>query len=120
MNKKEFFPTGKKIDSWFYDKKIPALEEQGKMSNFVNVYRWTQFFDLKGREDMPVSVASNINIHDCDVECKNYFDFTPDKKLYELKNFTFKNLSVKTLRNTFSEEYIETVSVENVNIEITE
>ncbi len=99
---------------------IEICEVEGKMSNFVNVYRWTQFFDLKGREDMPVSVADNINIHDCKVECKNYFDFTPDKNLYELKNFTFKNLSVKALKNTFSEDYIENVKVEKVEVEIVE
>ena len=30
MQEKEFFPDGTVIDKWFYDTKIPALEELGK------------------------------------------------------------------------------------------
>ena len=41
----------------------------GEVGNFIYVHPWTQFFDLKGREDIPKSYGSHILMRNCDVTC---------------------------------------------------
>ena len=42
----------------------------GNVESVLFVKPWTQFFDLKGREDIPMSYASRITFRDCNLEYK--------------------------------------------------
>ena len=93
---------------------------EGKIKSFININPWTQFFDLKGRKDIPLSYADNITIRDCKCECDTYFDAEADKKQYILSDFTLENLTIRAKRDGYSRDLIENVSVRNVDVEITE
>lgn len=66
----------------------------GKIDNFIYVYPWTQFFDLKGRKDMPKSSAHNITMRNCNVECNEYYNVEFNDDQYMLKDFYFENNKV--------------------------
>lgn len=71
--------------------------------NFLNVSPWTQFFDLKGRTDKPISVAEHIEIENCRCECGQFFNVIRDDTQYRLRKFALKNIRVKAMdkRNFF-------------------
>lgn len=57
---------------------------RGEVGSVIQVRPWTQFFDLKGREDIPKSYASNIVIRDCDLDCDKVLDIQEDPGQYEI------------------------------------
>ena len=89
---------------------------EGKITNFININPWTQFFDLKGREDIPLSVADHIVMKNCKVECETFFNVTPNDEQYRLSDFTFENLEIKVENGSFEHSCIENARVENVKI----
>lgn len=89
---------------------------EGKIDNFININPWTQFFDTKGRKDIPVSRANNIIMRDCTCECETYFNVKAKKEQYHLSDFTFENLNITAKNNQFSADSIENVVVRNVEI----
>ncbi len=93
---------------------VEAVE--GKITNFLNINPWTQFFDLKGREDIPLSYADHIAIKNCKCECLNYFNVKNDDSQYRLSDFTLENLEIKARNDGFRPEAIKNVSVSNVQI----
>ena len=93
---------------------ISVEDVEGKITNFININPWTQFFDLKGREDIPLSHADHIVMKNCKCECINYFNVKRDESQYQLSDFTFENLEIKAKNNDFNAEAIENISVKNV------
>lgn len=89
----------------------------GKARNFISINPWTQFFDLKGRKDMPVSRANNITMKNCQCECDTFFNVSKNEKQYRLSNFTFEDLYIRAKRNNFNEDTIEDVRLKNVRVE---
>lgn len=87
---------------------------EGKINNFININPWTQFFDLKGRKDMPVSLAEHICMKDCTCECETFFHVKQDEKQYHLADFRLENLEIKANNVEFASDIIENVSVANV------
>ncbi len=63
----------------------------GKVKYGFFVKPWTQFFDLKGREDIPMSYASDIRIKNCSLDCKvaRYIDKDPEQ--FGLEGIVFKD-----------------------------
>jgi hypothetical protein len=90
----------------------------GKVKNFINVNPWTQFFDLKDRESIPLSYAEEICMQDCEITCKTYFNVKKDESQYRLKSFTFKNLKIKAETNGFDFEAVDGMTQENVAVEL--
>lgn len=89
----------------------------GSIENFININPWTQFFDLKGRPDVPMSIADHIVMRNCTCNCRTYFNVSSKEDQYHLSNFTFENLHINAEKDGFSEETIEQVTVRNVQIE---
>ena len=94
---------------------ITIEQVRGKITNFININPWTQFFDLKGRTDMPVSLAENIEFQNCNCECETFFHVKQDEKQYHLAQFAFCNLDIRAQKEQFKTEIIENVRIENVN-----
>lgn len=67
---------------------------KGKCRNFLNVHRWTQFFKMEVRSDMPVSVCRHITMRGIEMECRNFYN-VPAKGQFELSDFSFENIRVK-------------------------
>jgi hypothetical protein len=58
----------------------------------IYVKPWTQFFDLKGREDIPYSRSSNVTLRNIKLDCSVAFDVMSNIKQYHLKDFVFDNI----------------------------
>lgn len=95
---------------------ITVEDIEGEFTHFLDINPWMQFFDLKGREDIPLSYAENITMRNCRCKCDVFFAVKPDESQYKLKNFVFENLDVEADVNGFDENAFENVRVENVNI----
>lgn len=93
---------------------ITIEDIEGRIENLININPWTQFFDLKGRKDVPLSYADNITVRNCKCECETYFNVTPDKKQYILSDFTLENLDIKAKTDGFSSDTVDNVTVKNV------
>mgnify|MGYP000874515138 CR=1 FL=1 len=96
---------------------ITIEDIEGKVSNFININPWTQFFDLKGREDIPISRANNITMRNCNFQCDTFFAVTKDDTQYHLSDFIFEDLHIKAKKNNFNEDSIQNVQVKNVTVE---
>ena len=97
---------------------ITVEQIKGKITNFINVNPWTQFYDLKDRKEIPLSYADHVTMRDCECECNIYFNVSPKEDQYLLSDFTLENLKITTKRPGFAHEVIKDVKVENVNVEI--
>lgn len=96
---------------------ITAEDIEGKIINFININPWTQFFDLKDRKDIPLSIADHIVMKNCNCECSIYFNVTKDEKQYLLSDFVFENLNIKAKKDGFNEDAIKNVIVKNVVVD---
>lgn len=90
----------------------------GKVKYFIDINPWRQYFDLKGRPDIPLSYGDNIVIRNCDCECDTYFNVVTDNSQYLLSNFTFENLKIKALKNGYTDDAIKNATINNVQIDI--
>lgn len=95
---------------------ITIEEIEGQVTNFLNIHPWTQFYDLKGRPDQPLSYADHVVFRNCTCKCDTYFDVEPSKEQYHLSYFMFENLNIEAKKDGFSEEAIENVTVNHVKI----
>ncbi len=88
----------------------------GKIMNFLNINPWTQFYDLKDRPDVPMSVADHIVMRDCSCQCETYFNVAKKEDQYRLSHFVLENLQIEAQKNGFSEDLLESVEVKNVQV----
>lgn len=93
---------------------IKIEDVSGKIDNLVNINPWTQFFDLKGRTDKPISQAKNIFMSNCECECETFFNVKGAPEQYKLSNFNFDNITVTAENNSFDSSLVENFKIENV------
>ena len=62
---------------------------KGKVRNIVYAKPWTQFFDLKGRKDIPLSVAENICIQKCTLKCRRRLNILEAPDQYTVSGIRF-------------------------------
>lgn len=89
-----------------------------KVLNFMNINPWSQFFDLKGRKDMPLSVADHITMRKINCECDVFFDVKPQPEQYVLSDFVFEELNIKTLSQGYSYETVSRMTMNNVEVRV--
>ena len=87
----------------------------GNADNFLYIRPWTQFFDLKDREDIPKSYSTNVTMRNINFECKVFFNVDKSDQ-YELKNFTFENLVIKAEKGEYDKSMIENFILKNVKV----
>ncbi len=88
----------------------------GDASNFLLVRPWTQFFDLKGRKDPPMSYSDHIVMRNITLDCNVFFNVQRNDEQYRLSNFTFENLNIRAKKTDFHQEYVDGFTVKNVNV----
>ena len=96
---------------------ISVEEIEGRVKEFIKIYPWTQFFDLKDRKDRPLSYAEHITMKNCNCVCDTFFDVLPDESQYLLSDFAFENLQITARINNYSEDKVKNVICENVTVE---
>lgn len=87
----------------------------GQAHSFIYIKPWTQFFDLKGREDVPLSYSSNITMKNIDLKCDIFYDM----KITEydnLTNFTFENINVEAKNGEYDKTIINGLTFNNVKV----
>ncbi|OYX80264.1 MAG: exopolygalacturonase, partial [Flavobacteriales bacterium 32-34-25] len=86
---------------------------KGYAYSLIYVKPWTQFFDLKGRKDVPLSYCDNITMRNIDIKCDVFYDM----KITEydkLTNFTFENLKVEAKNDDMDKSIIKGLKLKNV------
>ena len=99
------------------DGRFEIKDIKGKIDSFININPWTQFYDLKDREDVPLSYADNVVMKNCECECNTFFDVKTDESQYVLSDFTFENLKINAKVNGFNENAIQNVKIKNIDIQ---
>ncbi|MFV0566323.1 MAG: glycoside hydrolase family 28 protein [Flavobacteriaceae bacterium] len=87
----------------------------GQAHSFIYIKPWTQFFDLKGREDVPLSYSDHITMRNIDMTCNVFYDM----KITEhdkLSNFTFENLKIEAKNADYDKTIIDGVIFKNVKV----
>ncbi len=88
----------------------------GYVDDFISVFPWKQFFDLKGKKEIIKSFANNVTISNCNIECKTFFAVKCETSQYELSNFLFNNLNIIADKTTYSNDAIKNLSLKNVSL----
>jgi polygalacturonase len=87
---------------------------KGVADNFIFIRPWTQFFDLKGTTEIPMSYANNITMRNIDLQCKTFFNVSASDQ-YELKDFAFEKINVTASGNAaIDKSQIENFSLKSV------
>lgn len=69
---------------------------KGSTTFFFYVHPWTQFFDLQGREDIPMSYGRHITMRNCEMECAgNPIDVEECPDQYRLEDIKIENNNLK-------------------------
>lgn len=97
---------------------ITVEDVTAKVMNFITVKPWTQFYDPKGRTDIPKSRGEHITMRNCDCECDTYFNVEAREDQYHLSYLTFENLRIKANRDNFTEGIVENMTLKNVQVDI--
>ncbi len=87
----------------------------GQAHSLIYIKPWTQFFDLKGRKDVPQSYSDNISLKNIQLQCELFFDVKITENDH-LSNFTFENLNIVAQNDTFDRDMIQGVSLKNVKV----
>ena len=95
---------------------ISIYNINGFAKNVLYINEWTQFFNLKGRKDLPKGVSKDIALYDINMTCNYFFNVSKSEK-YDLNNFIFKNLNIKAKMNGFNDKLINNIIYNNINIE---
>ncbi|MBO4476662.1 MAG: right-handed parallel beta-helix repeat-containing protein [Bacteroidales bacterium] len=70
---------------------ILVEDVSGKVKNVVYIKPWTQFFDLGGRTDLPVSVAEDITVQRCTLKCTRSRNIVEAPDQYTVRNLHFQD-----------------------------
>ena len=86
---------------------------KGLAHSMVYVKPWTQFFDLKGRKDVPLSFSENITLKNIELDCEVFFDIAIGE--YDrLSDFTFENLKITAKNADYNKTLIKGMILSNV------
>ncbi len=92
---------------------ITVQDITGEATSLVFVKPWTQFYDLKGRQDQPLSYSENIILKNIELKCDVFFDIAIGDN-NRLSNFTFDNLKVTAKNGAYNKDVVKGVTFSNV------
>ncbi|WP_255417209.1 glycoside hydrolase family 28 protein [Proteiniphilum sp. X52] len=94
---------------------VRVEEITGNVTSFLYIKPWTQFFDLQGQKEMPLSYGNNITMRNITLNCDIFFDVSKSDQ-YILSDFTFENLNIRTKTPDIYKEYISNFLIKDVRI----
>ena len=95
---------------------ITVEDIEGEFQNFIMAKPWTQFYDLKGRTDIPMSYANHVTMRNVTCRCDTFFHVFRADEQYLLSDFLFENLTVETKVNGFQEGIVRNLTCNNVTV----
>ncbi len=87
----------------------------GQAHSLIYVKPWTQFFDLKGRQEVPLSYSEHITLKDIDMKCDIFFDIAITE-YDKLAQFTFENVDLEAKNGTYNPNIIDGLTFTNVKV----
>ena len=87
----------------------------GEVHSMIDIKPWKQFFDLKGRKNLPASVCKNITLKNISLKCEVFYNVEFSKK-YVLSDFTFQNLNIEAVNGSFDKSLIKGITLKNVKV----
>ncbi|GAB2519621.1 rhamnogalacturonidase [Spirosoma aerophilum] len=93
-----------------------ALENiKGQAHSLLYVKPWTQFFDLQGRPDVPISYSDHIHLKNIELSCDTFFDVAISEH-DRLSNFKFENIIVDSKNAAINKKVVNGITLKNVKI----
>ena len=93
----------------------------GECEILCKVFKWTQFFDLKGRKDIPKSYADHITLKDIQLKgLRTFIDLSKNEEEYILSNFHLENIDVKADKVDWDQSAIRGLKMKKVKAEYNE
>ena len=87
----------------------------GNAYSLIYVKPWKQFFDMKGRQDVPLSYCDNISLKNINLKCDVFFDVSPGE-YDKLSRFNFENLDITTKNADYNKSFVEDFKLTNVKV----
>lgn len=94
---------------------ITVEDIEGQANSLIYAKPWRQFFDLKGRMDMPASSCDHVVLRNIHFRCDVFFDVEKPANA-SMSNFKFENLEVKAVNGSFDKSFIEGIILNNVKM----
>jgi len=88
---------------------------KGQVYSCLYIKRWTQFFDLKGRKDIPKSSCENIRLRNINLKCEVFYDVEISEN-YKLSDFSFQHLNIEAVNGSFDKSLIHGITLTDVNV----
>lgn len=92
---------------------IRVEDIKGSAKTGLAVFAWKQFFDLKGRPDIPLSYGDNVTLKNIELKCTTFYGVENDPNV-RLSNFTFENLNIESTKAEIDKSLIKGVRFKNV------
>lgn len=89
---------------------------EGSCLGLLLIDSWRQYFDLKGRQDIPRSYGDNIVIKNVNLTTKRFASVKRYDEEYTVSNITFENVKVKTDNPEWNRDAIDNVKLVNTFI----
>ncbi|WP_353719113.1 glycosyl hydrolase family 28 protein [Dyadobacter sp. 676] len=94
---------------------ISVENVNGKAYSLIYVKPWKQFFDLKGRKDVPLSYSDHISLKNIRLKCEVFFDVSPGE--YDrLSKFHFENLDITAKNASYDKSVVKGLTLANVKV----
>lgn len=74
---------------------ITVEDASGTVDNFLHIHKWTQFFDLKGRQDLPPSRVDHVAMRRCRIRCGVRCRVSADPEQCQISDFVFEDVQVE-------------------------
>jgi len=94
---------------------IRVEDIKGEAKTCLAVFAWKQFFDLKGRPDVPLSYGDHITLKNIDLKCETFYGVENDPNV-RLSHFTFENLNIEAVKTNIDKSLINGVSFNKVYV----
>ena len=88
---------------------------KGQANSMIYIKPWRQFFDLKGKTEVPLSYSENITLKNIELKCDVFFDIAITE-YDKLSNFTFENLKIEAKNSAINKELINGLKLSNVEV----
>jgi hypothetical protein len=87
----------------------------GNAYSLIYVKPWTQFFDLQGRKDIPISYSTHVTLKNINLKCEVFFDVAKTDS-ERLSNFKFENLNILAKKTDINKSLISDFYLKNVKV----
>lgn len=99
---------------------ITVEQVKGYVVRGLHIAPWKQFFDLEGREDMPLSYAEQVTLRDLDLDCEVFYAVRASEQ-YRLCDFNFERIDVRASKDaSYDPSLIPGSRFDEVRVRLTE